>query len=131
MERYIVHIKSDDSVSILLCERDEPPELELLQELVGGYIECAPTRLGAGWEGLTVDDYEPVMLVNEEGKLLGLDKNILATQLSGLFPLDVVVGDVAILGADGDELVGFTKEAALNICKNCLDADFSVVMEVL
>lgn len=63
--------------------------LEDLQAAVGGYIESIP--LG-----------EDVGYLNEEGKLQGLEVNLTATEiahrLGGIFPYDVVVGALVIVG---------------------------------
>lgn len=63
--------------------------LKALQELVGGYIEpvCLPGGI--------------CMIVNEEGKLLGLEPN---------FPLerDLIVGTAVFVGVDGDQFCGLS-----------------------
>ena len=59
-------------------------DLKELQEIVGGYIETV--RI----------DPDTVMIVNEEGKLLGLPFN---------FPtdFDVIQGTAILIGVDGEE----------------------------
>lgn len=63
--------------------------LKALQELVDGYIE--PVWLPGGI----------CMIVNEEGKLLGLEPN---------FPLerDLIVGAAVFVGVDGDQFCGLS-----------------------
>lgn len=60
-------------------------ELAELQAFVGGYIERV----------VCPDGRE--MFVNEEGKLQGLNINVKATELSGLYPHDMICGH-AIVG---------------------------------
>lgn len=64
--------------------------LEALQAEVGGYIETVRLR---------VDN--AVMIVNEEGLLLGLPYNAAASALAG----QPIVGTALVVGVDGD---GFT-----------------------
>lgn len=80
--------------------RDIRNELEELQDLVGGYIEVLP--MGGDLR----------LIVNEEGKLRGLEPNILAPTL------DILVGPVIATAYDGegdfrpltDEEIKFCKE---------------------
>lgn len=61
-----------------------PDELENYQRIVDGYIECVR------WD----DDH--VLIVNEEGKLRGLDKNF---RYGG----DIIVGTAIWIGVDGED----------------------------
>ncbi len=62
--------------------------LEELQEFVGGLIQIVKTR------------YNDVMIINEEGKLLGLNENRLATVLyTSAKSDDYIVGDAVIVEA--------------------------------
>lgn len=61
-----------------------PDELENYQGIVDGYIECVR------W------DDEHVLIVNEEGKLRGLDKNF---RYGG----DIIVGTAIWVGVDGED----------------------------
>lgn len=63
--------------------------LENLQRIVGGYIEM-----------LAIDE-ENVLIVNEEGKLMNLEKNF-------KIPGDVIVGEVIITGYKDGELTDVT-----------------------
>ena len=67
--------------------------LDELQELVGGYIEILRNPKGK--------DFDAVL--NEEGKLHGLDANPAATEYCGVTDLDTLVGNVLIL--EGEERV--------------------------
>ena len=68
--------------------------LKAMQELVGGYIETVTTDYG-------------VFVLNEEGKLNGLEFNsvasIMLSALGGLRKGDMVMGDVLVCGADGED----------------------------
>lgn len=62
--------KKEKEIRVLIVEHDKAPvekviknELEALQEIVGGYIECLP-----------LDD-ETTIICNEEGKINGLPLN--------------------------------------------------------
>ena len=63
--------------------------LENLQKTVGGYIETV---------GLTESD---VIIVNEEGKLLGLEKNLRIYGDTAYS--DTLVGTIIVIGTEGDE----------------------------
>lgn len=63
--------------------------LENLQRIVGGYLEM-----------LAIDE-ENVLIVNEEGKLMNLEKNF-------KIPGDVIVGEVIITGYKDGELTDVT-----------------------
>ena len=60
--------------------------LRELQKLVGGYIEVV--------SGIILDRPDIVMVINEEGKLMGLPTNIIASILYG----DTIVGDAILIG---------------------------------
>lgn len=62
--------------------------LEALQKAVGGYIETVRLR---------VDN--AVMIVNEEGLLLGLPYNVTASGFAG----QPIVGTAIIVGVNGEE----------------------------
>lgn len=64
--------------------------LKNLQNIVGGHIEVVTLMPDKGL----------VMICNEDGKLLGLEKNF----IWGVPPFhDVIVGDVIICGTDGED----------------------------
>jgi uncharacterized protein DUF3846 len=70
-------------------EAVEVSSLKDYQAIVGGYIEL-----------VYLDD--GVMYVNEEGKLLDLPYNAIATEVSSLV-FDVIMGDALVLGPGDDE----------------------------
>lgn len=64
---------------------DKQLHLEQMQKVVGGYIEIV--RLKNGW----------LVVCNEEGKLLGLEENPIATLVCNVNGFnDFIVGDVII-----------------------------------
>ena len=64
------------------------PSLKNLQRIVDGPIETVPVVFGC------------VLICNEEGKLRGLQRNF----YMGKVPFgDVIAGEVAIVGVDGEE----------------------------
>jgi hypothetical protein len=83
--------------SITTTELTASPDLEFLQQAVGGHIEVVPyfDRLG---------DKPCVAFCNEEGKLKGLPINTHATLLwgdaVGVQPNDVLCGDVLVITGD-------------------------------
>ena len=104
-------------IRVLIVEHDKAPvekviknELEALQEIVGGYIECLP-----------LDD-ETTIICNEEGKINGLPLNRpLYTDDGKLY--DIIVGTFIISGDDvkngefvslGDEQLNKYKEQFLH-----------------
>lgn len=60
-----------------------------LQDIVGGHIETAPTIF-----------HNEVLVVNEEGKFLGLEYNKRATALYRYPGHDIIVGDALKCGID-------------------------------
>lgn len=93
--KYIPIIKPDCRVEII--ETEEIPELDVLQELVDGYIETVSLK---GRE-----DY--IGIVNEEGKLREMEFNLPATHI---VDYDSIVGNMLILKPDGEELLAFNSE---------------------
>lgn len=79
----VIKIKVDGTVEYL---PDEHPDLDTLQEAVGGWIEVVPTTDGR------------VMVLDEEGKLKGKKPNPTACKLYGR--PDPVVGDVVVMPDD-------------------------------
>ena len=66
-------------------EREIENTLEAFQEIVDGYIEVVPFP------------YKDALLVcNEEGKLMGLEPNMILGR-------DIIVGTVVICGQDGED----------------------------
>ena len=112
MNRYAIIIRPDEELLVLNCYPDDSPELETMQGIVEGNIETVPAVLAEGWsheEGVGL-----VLIVNEEGKLLGLPVNQLATDMAAVYN-DVLVGNAILMGAKGEDFVGLTAEAAKNI----------------
>ena len=76
--------------------REVPNELHVLQEIVGGYIECIPF----------VDD--TLCICNETGKLDGLLPNF-------IYNNDVIVGDVFFCSSDRCDFNSLTDEQIMTI----------------
>jgi hypothetical protein len=74
--------------------------LEALQKKVGGYIET-----------LTLIPGKAVMIVNEEGLLLGFGLNSVASKIAGR----KIVGPALIVGVDGEEFTNIPKGLARRI----------------
>ena len=81
-----------------------------------GHIEVTPTMLAASWSR-EKDTDAIILIINEEGKLKGLPLNQKATDISGINPYDVIVGNAILMAVRGEELIGLTEEAADNIIK--------------
>ena len=112
MERYAIIIRPNEEMALLHCYPGDSLDLKTLQEIVEGHIETVPTALAGEWSheqgvGLT-------LIINEEGKLLGMPVNRLATDMAYLFN-DVIVGNAILIGTTDEDFIGLTKEAAENI----------------
>lgn len=82
--------KTDGTITTVEPKNCTDYSLEELQAIVGGYIEVLP---------LNEDE---IMVLNEEGKILGLDLNDNATELiseAGMWD-DFIVGDVLVCKND-------------------------------
>lgn len=97
---------------------DEDITLHELQDMVDGSIETVPICLSGNW---TTGRGQPIMIVNEEGKLQGLARNALATELLRCDIDDFVVGDVIIAGIRGEEFVPLLREACEHIAERWLE----------
>jgi hypothetical protein len=88
-----VIIRTDDSREVVEFEAGE--SYPLLREAVGGFIECVTLR----------DKNFADMWLNEEGKVIGLPFNAVATLLwASMYGFsDVMVGDVVITGSCDEE----------------------------
>jgi hypothetical protein len=101
------HIKADGTVTKVTPATGKKFTLEEMQKFVGGYIEIVPAqRLQGGIYGVAKGMSEKtevfevpakaMMVLNEEGKLKGLPRNEVATQIYKLGFHDPIVGDVLI-----------------------------------
>ena len=63
-------------------EGEDGYTLDQLQKIVGGYIQIIPSNDGRD------------VVLNEEGKLMGLEPNPRATAMVSLFPGDYLAGNV-------------------------------------
>ena len=99
-------ITTDDEIFAV-----DVPGLKAMQEQVGGFIEIVRAY---GLCELEVPQSESlIMIVNEEGKLLDLEANEIATDLYESY-CDSIAGDVLIMAegfVDGEpDIVGLTDE---------------------
>ncbi len=115
-ERYFdrAYIALSPLDGFLICQHDERMDLKEMQDLVEGYIETVPTVIAPHWadeKGVSIR-----MVVNEEGKLRGLDWNAKATTLYG-HSQDYIAGNALIVGVKGDELIALKRSAAEEIVR--------------
>lgn len=112
MERYAIVIAPDEEPVLLHCDTGGSLDLKTLQQIVEGHIETVPTVLAKEWSREA--NVGTTLIVNEEGKLLGLPVNQWATDISALYN-DVIVGNAILMGTTEEDFIGLTKEAAENI----------------
>ena len=101
-----VVVRADDTVDLVPCDTDKTLSLDKLHQLVNGYIEV-----------IYASRFAPlVMILNEEGRLLNLPVNKAATawqnDVYGNEINEPIVGDVVIMRADGDNLIGLNPKLA-------------------
>ena len=75
-------------------------DLKVMQQLVGGYIET-----------LRISD-NGILVMNEEGKLLGLEPNFYLGAIG-----DTIVGPVLVVGKNGDEFADLPEDEAAEISR--------------
>lgn len=81
-----------------------PNELGVMQQLVGGHIET-----------LRISD-NGILVMNEEGKLLGLEPNFYLGAIG-----DTIVGPVLVVGEDGEDFSSLTtRQAVIDLNIMCL-----------
>lgn len=118
-QRYVIVITPEGTMYPVHCWPGKTLALKTLQELVGGRIETVAALPGVEWdreEGL------PVLIVNEEGKLMRLPRNGLATEMTMLFE-DDIVGSAVLMAAAGEELVGLKRETAEKVMEEWTEND--------
>ena len=77
-----------------------PNTLKMLQDLVGGYIET-----------IRVSD-RAILIMNEEGKLKGLEPNFFFGAIG-----DIIVGPVLIVGDGGEDFTDLPEDEAEEISR--------------
>lgn len=80
-------IKPDGTAEPVKPAEGKSFTLKELQGFVGGYIELVRVE---------IEGYPFVAFINEEGKMNDLPLNVIATRISGLFPHDVIVGNMIV-----------------------------------
>lgn len=112
MERYMIFIPAAGPCKLVACDDGDSIKLETLQELVDGPAEETESFLEPSWAR------EPVecicLIVNEEGLLRQLPKNMSATNLYAYS--GPIVGDAVLVAARGENLIGFPKLVCRTIC---------------
>lgn len=112
MERYAIIIRPNEETVLLHCYPGDSLDLKTLQEIVEGHIETVPTVMSTGWR--KEKDVGLTLIINEEGKLLGLPVNQTATDMAAIYN-DVIVGNAILMGTTEEDFIGLTKEAAEHI----------------
>ena len=109
-ERYAVVLPVKSEPILVHCDDGESMALKSLQEMVEGYIECVNNLI---FDTDLSEDVEPVLVVNEEGRLKGFKINRAAT----IMAVDGfgIVGNAVLMAARGDELIGFLEKDAEKI----------------
>jgi len=93
-----VLITTDGKVEAITLPRDDTQRLDVLQQHVGGLIEAVHILRD---DGNCAD-----AIINEEGKIIDLEPNELATEVVGrenLFPGDYIAGPAVIIGAPDED----------------------------
>ena len=108
-----VSIKTDRSVEVVTY--DHAREYDTLRDAVGGRVEHVALK-SPGERGVS-------MWVNEEGKIIGLPVNRIATMLwtESFGPTDVMVGNVFITGSTD----------AFGDSTDLTDAEIAAIMEMV
>ena len=114
IDRYAIVVAPGEEPVLLHCFPDDSLELKEMQKIVEGYIETVPTALAKEWS--REEGVGTVLIVNDEGKLQGLQLNRWATDISALRN-DVIMGNAILMGTKGEDFIGLTKEAAENIAE--------------
>ena len=115
-KRYAIVIPAWKPAVLLHCWPEDGLELKDLQDIVEGHIETVETMIGQGWA--QEKEVTPVLIINEEGKLLGLPYNEDATLMAQITMDDEIVGNAVLMLARGEELIGFRERAARHIIRN-------------
>ena len=98
----------------LKYQHDERMDLKEMQDLVGGYIEIAPTMIPSHWAGETGVSIR--MVVDAEGETHGLDWNPKATTLCGYLARHIA-GNALIVGDKYGKLRALKRSAAEEIMR--------------
>lgn len=91
------------------CTMFIPQKLDVMQQLVDGYIET-----------IRVSD-KTVLIVNEEGKLKGMDPNFI---LAVNDRIDMILGPAIFCGEDGEDFVSLPDDELDRIMDGLKKGDF-------
>ena len=113
MKEKVIVCTTDNDICLRELTVRDGMVLDGLQEIVGGYIEVVhPIGL----------DRPYCMVVNEEGRLIGLEKNVIGSLVYGmLIHGEPIVGNIAIL-KDGwrngeRDIVGLDEDDIPRVCE--------------
>ena len=102
MQGLIIKLNDNkNKIEILEVEIDKDRELESIQKTVGGHFEIP-------YINKRLSENEILTIVNEEGKLLGLEPTIALMKDDEV--IDTLNGTVLFLSADGEEMTSLSKE---------------------
>ena len=102
MQGLIIKLNDNkNKIEMLDVEIDKSRELESLQQIVGGHIEIPYINRRLSENGILI-------IINEEGKLLGLEPTVVLTK--GIRIFDTLNGTVLFLSADGEEMTSLSEE---------------------
>ena len=104
-DRYFVKL-SQNGETKMIYDKGTDHTLKTLQDAVGGSIETVGSTLGEA----------VIIIINEEGKLEGLQLNRVATSFAVIRSWDYIAGDAVFAIRHGEDIVGFEEN----------DADFIV-----
>ena len=106
----------NNEIRVVVKNVGEPPrvqiienELEVIQGIVGGYIETFP---------LTDDIY---IILNEEGKLMGLEPNLVVPCHNN--QTEVIVGNVILVSIEESDFAGLSIEHLIQLTNMGFDLE--------
>lgn len=112
----VIVIRADGDTYFQTTDEDITPHE--LQDMVDGSIETVPVCLSGNW---TTGRGQPIMIVNEEGRLRGFEKNERATDMLRFDVYDYIVGDAVIAGEKGEDIVPLKRSDCERIIEAFLD----------
>lgn len=100
-DRYFIKL-SPDGKTKMIYDKGTDHTLKTLQDAVGGQIETVGSTLGEA----------VIIILNQEGKLEGLQLNRVATSFAVIRSYDYIVGDAVFAIRHGEDIVGFEEDDA-------------------
>lgn len=105
-DRYFIKL-SPDGKTKMIYDKGTDHTLKTLQDAVGGSIETVGSTFGEA----------VIIIINEEGKLEGLQLNRVATSFAVIRSWDYIAGDAVFAIRHGEDIVGFLESDAEMIVK--------------